>query len=104
MDVVALVMRGSVGLLLGFGCLIGMPAAQAEPLVPLDNAEIQYLEQARRLLPLTDDPIAFSNDGELLVKGRLACYRRDSSRQVGYQGTFVPAVLTQLAFIYLCPQ
>ena len=101
-DVSTLSSLGAGALLVG--CFVCAPAAQADPLIPPDNAEIQYLEQARRLLPIADDPVAFNSDGELLDSGRLACYRRDVTGQVGAQVTFVSPILTQLAFIYLCPQ
>jgi hypothetical protein len=79
----------------------GAQSAHAEPLTPLTPSEIQYLDQARQVLTVSHDPAAFRSDGELLVDGRFACDKR-SSGQVGY-GTFLTPALTQLAFIYLCP-
>lgn len=90
-------------LLTGSVCLGGPPAAQAEPLVPPSPAEIEYLNQLHRILPGTHDPLAFSNDAELLAKGRYVCYMRDANELVGYEATLVSATVTQLAFIYLCP-
>ncbi|WP_284235541.1 hypothetical protein [Mycobacterium antarcticum] len=78
-------------------------SAQAEPLTPLTPAELQYLDQARRVLSVSHDPLAFRSDGELLVDGRFACDKR-ATGMVGYEATLVAPALTQLAFIYLCPQ
>jgi hypothetical protein len=82
--------------------IAGAPSAQAEPLIPPTPGEIQYLDQARRVLTVSHDPAAFRSDGELLVDGRFACDKRPTGH-VGYVATFVPPALTQLAFIYLCP-
>ena len=84
-------------------CLTDLPVARAEPLVPPNPAEIQYLNQLRRILPGTGDTQAFNNDAELLAKGRYVCYMRDANELVGYEATLVSATVTQLAFIYLCP-
>lgn len=81
----------------------GAPPAQAEPLTPLSPAELQYLEQLHRVLPLSHDPIAFRSDGELLNRGRYVCRQRDQG-VVGQAATLESPVITQLAFIYLCPQ
>jgi hypothetical protein len=81
----------------------GAQLAQAEPLTPLSPAEIQYLEQLHRVLPLSHDPIAFRSDGELLNRGRNVCGQRDEG-VVGQAATLEPPAITQLAFIYLCPQ
>lgn len=77
-------------------------SAHAEPLTPPTPGEMQYLDQARRVLTVSHDPEAFRSDGELLMGGRFACDKR-AAGQVGYGATFVPPALTQLAFIYLCP-
>ncbi len=83
--------------------LAAPPVAPAQPLVPPGPAETEYLDQLRRILPGTGDPVAFNNDAELLAKGRYACYMRDANELVGYEATLVSATVTQLAFIYLCP-
>jgi hypothetical protein len=90
-------------LLAGPMYLAGSPVAQAEPLVPPGPAEMEYLDQLRRILPGTGDPVAFNNDAELLAKGRYVCYMRDANELVGYEATLVSATVSQLAFIYLCP-
>jgi hypothetical protein len=77
--------------------------AQAEPLTLLSPAELQYLEQLHRVLPLSHDPIAFRSDGELLNRGRSVCHQRDEGL-AGQTATLEPPAITQLAFIYLCPQ
>jgi hypothetical protein len=81
----------------------GAQPAQAEPLTPLNPAELQYLEQLHRVLPLSHDPIAFRSDGELLNRGRYVCRQRDQGL-VGQPATLASSAITQLAFIYLCPQ
>jgi hypothetical protein len=81
----------------------GAQPAQAEPLTPLNPAELQYLEQLHRVLPLSHDPIAFRSDGELLNRGRYVCRQRDQG-VVGQAATLESPAITQLAFIYLCPQ
>lgn len=82
--------------------IFGATSARPEPLDPLSPAEVQYLEHARRVFAASHDPVAFRSDGRLLADGRYACEYRDAGF-VGTQSTAVPAVLTQLAFIYLCP-
>jgi hypothetical protein len=77
-------------------------SAQAEPLTPLTSGELQYLDQARRVFSISHDPVAFRSDGELLALGRYACDKR-ATGFVGDAATFVSPALTQLAFIYLCP-
>jgi len=91
-------------LLAGLGCLAGTSVAQADPLTPLTPGENQFLDQARRLFPGSGDPDAFKSDGQLLDQGRYACFRRDSSGLVGYEVTYVSPIITQLAFVYLCPK
>lgn len=90
-------------LLAGPVFLTGRPVAQAEPLSPPNPAEAEYLDYLHRILPGTGDPLAFNNDAELLAKGRYVCYMRDVNNLVGQQATLVSATVTQLAFIYLCP-
>ncbi|ODQ93394.1 hypothetical protein [Mycolicibacterium holsaticum] len=90
-------------LLAGVMHLIDSPVAQTAPLIPPTPAEIEYLDQLRRVLPGTGDPVAFNNDAELLAKGRYVCYMRDANELVGYEATLVSAAVAQLAFIYLCP-
>lgn len=80
----------------------GAQLAQADPLNPLTPAEVQYLEQVRRVLTISHNDIAFRSDGELMVDGRYACQQRHSGF-VGQETTGVPSAVTQLAFIYLCP-
>lgn len=84
-------------------CLADGPVAQADPLVPPTPAEVQYLDHLRRVLPGSRDPAAFNSDGELLDKGRYVCYMREANELVGYEATLVSAIVSQLAFIYLCP-
>jgi hypothetical protein len=79
------------------------PAALAEPLTPLTPAELQYLEQARRVFAVSHDPVAFRSDGRLLADGRYACDNRVAGF-VGTQSTATSPVLNQLAFLYLCPE
>lgn len=76
--------------------------AQADPLTPLTPAEVQYLEQARAVLTMSHDNIAFRSDGELLEDGRYVCRQRQIGL-VGQEATLLPSAITQLAFIYLCP-
>ena len=78
------------------------PSAQADLLAALTPAEVQYLAHARQVFAASRDNTAFRSDGELLVSGRYACDKR-AAGYVGVQATFVDPVLTQLAFIYLCP-
>jgi hypothetical protein len=80
----------------------GVQPAQAEPLTPLSPAELQYLEQLRRVFSVSGDPIAFRSDGELLDRGRYVCSVRDRGL-VGQEATLQPPAITQLAFVYLCP-
>lgn len=82
------------------GRLTGCPGGAIGPPNP---AETAYLDHLRRVLPGTGDPLAFNNDGELLAKGRYVCYMREANDLVGYEATLVSAAVTQLAFIYLCP-
>jgi hypothetical protein len=77
--------------------------AQAEPLNPLTPAELQYLQQVRTVLSASHNDTAFRSDGELLVDGRFVCQQRASAQLVGQQATLLPSVITQLAYIYLCP-
>jgi hypothetical protein len=83
--------------------VIGARPAQAEPLTPLTPAELQYLEQVRTVLGVSHDNSAFRSDGELLVDGRFACRQRATHGMVGQEASLVPSAITQLAFIYLCP-
>jgi hypothetical protein len=83
--------------------LVDVAVARADPLVPPSTAEVQFLEQVRRLLPLAGDSRAFNNDAELLNQGRDACRLRKDLGLIGEPLTYVPPVVTQLAFIYLCP-
>lgn len=82
--------------------VIASPPAQAEPLTALSPGETQYLAQARQVFAASQSNTAFRSDGELLANGRYACDKR-AAGYVGVQATFVDPVLTQLAFIYLCP-
>lgn len=81
----------------------GAPPAHAEPLTPLGPAELQYLQQLHRVFSASHDPIAFRSDGELLDRGRDACRQRDGGF-VGQAAALETPAITQLAFIYLCPQ
>ncbi len=91
-----------VALLALTGSGFSAPRADAEPLTPLTSAELQYLDHARRVFSVSHDPVAFRSDGRLLDLGRYACANRTAGF-VGTESTAVPAVLTQLAFLYLCP-
>ncbi|BBU21255.1 hypothetical protein PFJ02_11510 [Mycobacterium xenopi] len=91
-------------LLVGPALLACAPAVPADPLTPPTPAEMQFLDQARRLLPITPDSmVAFNSDGELLDQGRQACFMRDQGR-VGYEASMLPPIVTQLALVYLCPK
>jgi hypothetical protein len=81
----------------------GAEPAQAEPLTPLSPTELQYLEQLHRVFSVSGDPIAFRSDGELLNRGRYVCRQRELGF-VGQEATLETPAITQLAFIYLCPQ
>jgi hypothetical protein len=81
----------------------GAPEAQAEPLTPLNPAELQYLEQLHRVFSVSHDPLGFRSDGELLDRGRYVCNRRDVGL-VGQGATLQSPAITQLALIYLCPK
>jgi hypothetical protein len=83
--------------------VIGAQSALAGPLTPSTSAEIQFLEQIRRVFAVSHDPVAFRSDGELLADGRYVCQRRDYGF-VGQATSLVSPVITQLAFIYLCPK
>lgn len=90
-------------LLVGPAMVTSAPAVLADPLTPPTPAEMQFLDQARRILPKAPDSmVAFTNDGELLDQGREACFLRDIG-QVGYETSVLSPVITQLALIYLCP-
>lgn len=90
--------------LLAVGVSFASPEpAKAEPLTPLSPAELQYLEQLHRVFTVSHDPLGFRSDGELLDRGRYVCTRRDLG-SVGQAATQQTPAITQLAFIYLCPQ
>jgi hypothetical protein len=91
-------------LLAGSGCLAGVPAALADPLIPLTPAELAFLDHARRVFPGSGDPDAFNSDGELLDQGQAVCRLRADPGNAGYQATDVSSIVAQLAVIYLCPQ
>ncbi|WP_406813488.1 hypothetical protein [Mycobacterium sp. M23085] len=78
------------------------PPAHAEPLKPLTPGEVQYLNHAHQVYAASRNPTALRSDGELLIDGRYACDKR-AAGYVGVGATFVDPVLSQLAFIYLCP-
>lgn len=80
----------------------GMQSAQAEPLIPLTPTELQYLDQAHRVFSVSHDPVSFRSDGELLDNGWYICEMR-AKGVVGGAATYLSPVLTQLAFIHLCP-
>jgi hypothetical protein len=81
--------------------LTGVHAAQAEPWTPYTPAELQYLDQLRKVLRASHDPIAFRSDGELLTRGRNVC-ALDTMGVFGERATFETAAINQLAHIYLC--
>lgn len=76
--------------------------AHAEPLIPPTPAEINFLDQARRVFAASHNPVSFRSDGQLLSDGWYACDKR-AAGFVGTEATLVTPALTQLAFIYLCP-
>lgn len=80
----------------------GAQPAQADPLTPLTPAELQYLQQVRTVLTASHNDTAMRSDGELMVDGQYACQQR-ARGFVGQEATLVPSAVTQLAFIYLCP-
>ncbi|MUL64539.1 hypothetical protein BOO86_08710 [Mycobacterium sp. CBMA 234] len=80
----------------------GADPAQADPLTPLTPGEVEYLQQVRNVLTVSHNDAAFRSDGELMVEGRYACQQR-ARGFVGQQATLLPSAVTQLAFIYLCP-
>lgn len=82
--------------------VVGAQRAQAEPLTPPTQAEVQYLEQIRRVLTVSHDPVAFRSDGELLALGRYVCGRA-ANGFVGELATLQSPIVTQLALIHLCP-
>ncbi|ASL17551.1 hypothetical protein [Mycobacterium intracellulare] len=92
-----------IGLLAVALVVTGSPVAAAEPLTPLSPAEVQYLQQLRRVFTAHQDPTAFRSDGELLDQGRMVCHQRENGL-VGAAATLVAPAVTQLAFIYLCPR
>jgi hypothetical protein len=89
--------------LLVVGALVGTCPARAEPLIPPNPAELQYLEQLHRVFSISRDPLAFRSDAELLDRGRLVC-RRNESGTLGQPATLEPPAINQLALIFLCPQ
>jgi len=91
-----------LGAALVLGAVTAAPV-QSEPLTPLTPAEVQYLEQLRRVFALNHDPAEFRSDGELLSYGRFSCDRR-AAGYVGQGATLMTPAVTQLAFIYLCPE
>lgn len=97
-------LKGLAAWLLAVGVsLAGALPANAEPLTPLNPAELQYLEQLHRVFTVSHDPLGFRSDGELLDRGRYVCERRGLG-SVGQAATLEPPAITQLAFIYLCPK
>jgi hypothetical protein len=92
------------GLLLAIAMNVaGAQPAQAEPLTPLTPAQLQYLQQVRAVLSVSHNDADFRSDGELLDDGQFACEMRANKGFVGQEVTLVPSAVTQLAFIYLCP-
>jgi len=81
----------------------GAQPAQAEPLTPLNPAELQYLDKLHQVFSISHDPLGFRSDGELLDRGRYVCTRRDLG-SVGQAAIQQPPAISQLAFIYLCPK
>ena len=90
------------GLVAGFAGLANAAAAHGDPLIPPTPAEIAYLDHLHKVFPGTGDPAAFHSDGWLLEKGRYACRQRDLNL-VGYEATGLSPIVTQVAFIHLCP-
>lgn len=82
--------------------LIGVPSAPAEPLTPLSPAEVEYLGQLRQVFSEYRDPAEFRSDGELLDLGHRVCRQRDDG-VVGSGATLLTPAISQLAFVYLCP-
>ena len=91
-----------VGAALAIGAVCAAPV-QAEPLTPPTPGEVQYLEQLRRVFAISPEPAEFRSDGELLSYGRFACASR-ANGFVGQAATFMTPAVSQLAFLYLCPE
>lgn len=83
----------------GVGGLAGVSAAHAKPLSP---GEIQFLEELHRAFSGSGDPSAFHSDGQLLAQGWYACHQLRVGL-VGRGATYVPDIVTRLAFTHLCP-
>ncbi len=82
--------------------MVAAQPAHADPLLPLTQAEIDYLGHARQVFAVSHNPVSFRSDGQLLSDGWYACDKR-AAGFVGTEATLVTPALTQLAFIYLCP-
>jgi hypothetical protein len=62
--------RLTVGALVTLAVSVATPLAHADPLTPLTPGEVQYLDQARQIYAVSQNPVAFRSDGELLTDGR----------------------------------
>jgi hypothetical protein len=88
----------------GAAGLFAAPSTSADPLTPPTPAEVKYLNDLRRIFPGTRDSAEFRGDGELLELGWYVCRQRDSANVVGYGATGVSPLISQVAFIDLCPR
>jgi hypothetical protein len=89
------------GVLLAGGVgLIGVPAAQADPLTP---AEVKYLNDVRQAIQTSQDtPDQAKSDAELVSEGHMACHDR-ALGAVGFGKTGIGPVIATWAFTDLCP-
>jgi hypothetical protein len=85
-------------------CLVDQPVAKAEPLIPPTPGEMQFFDHVRRALPGSGDRVSFNSDAELLDQGRYACTQRDLNQIVGTNANLISPIVSQLAFVYLCPR
>ncbi|QLL08702.1 hypothetical protein [Mycobacterium vicinigordonae] len=82
--------------------LAPMPAAPADPLVPLTPEEVRYLDHLHQLLPGHGDPAVSHGDGWLLEKGWYACSKK-AQGFVGAPTVLLSPIITQVAYADLCP-
>jgi hypothetical protein len=80
--------------------LIGVPAAQADPLTP---AEVKYLNDVRQAIQTSQDtPDQAKSDAELVSEGHMACHDR-ALGAIGFGKTGIGPVIATWAFTDLCP-
>jgi hypothetical protein len=87
-------------LLAGAVGLIGVSAAQADPLTP---AEVKYVNDVRQAIQTSaDTPDQAKSDAELVSEGHMACHDR-ALGAVGFGKTGIGPVIATWAFTDLCP-